>query len=123
MEKIISINGKDVKFKATAGTMLRYRNNFKRDFIKDLIQLQSKFSSKVESGTEFEMIDLELFERIAWCMVKTADNSIPGIEEWLDDFETFDIMKILPELTTLLIDNMNQLNPQKKTIIQGARET
>ena len=33
MEKILEIGGKQIKMKSTAGTMMRYRNNFNRDFI------------------------------------------------------------------------------------------
>lgn len=116
MEKILTIGDKEIKFKSTAGTMMRYRSNFNRDFMKDLSHLQVKLTEKRENNTDFEIIDLEMFERIAWCMAKTADNSIPDIEHWLDDFETFDIIKILPELMTLLVDNMKTIAPTKKKI-------
>ena len=116
MEKVIEIGGKEIKLKSTAGTMMRYRNNFNRDFIKDLISLQTKLQQKVETGTQFEALDLDIFEKIAWCMAKTADDSIPDIERWLDEFDTFDIMQVLPELMNLLVANMEQINAKKKTI-------
>ena len=114
MEKVLTIGDKQIKMKSTAGTMMRYRNNFNRDFIKDLVSLQTKLNKKIETGTEFEAFDLDLFEKIAWCMAKTADNSIPDIENWLDEFETFDIMQVLPEIMGLLIANMEQINDKKK---------
>lgn len=115
MEKIIDIGGKQIKLKSTAGTMMRYRNNFNRDFIKDLIALQGKLKDKTETGAEFEVVDLEIFERIAWCMAKTADDNIPPIENWLDEFNTFDIMQVLPQIMELLVSNMAQVNePGKK---------
>lgn len=110
MEKIISIGNKEVKLKSTAGTMMRYRNNFNRDFIKDLIKLQGKLKERVESGEQFEAVDLDIFEKIAWCMAKTADDNTPGIETWLDQFETFDIMQVLPQIMELLVANMEQVN-------------
>ena len=113
MEKIINIGGKDIKMKSTAGTMMRYRNNFNRDFLKDLMKLQTKFSEKIEKGKEFEQIELEIFEKIAWCMAKTADNSIPDIEHWLDQFEAFDIMQVLPEIMNLIISNLDTANKKK----------
>lgn len=116
MEKIINISGKEVKLKSTAGTLLRYRNYFHRDFMKDLIHLQRRLNEKEENGTDFEIIDLELFERIAWCMAKTADKDTPDIESWLDGFESFDIMIVLPEIMTLLTDNMSQLSNSKKNL-------
>ena len=114
MEKILNIGGKDIKLKSTAGTMMRYRNNFNRDFIKDLIKLQEKLKEKAETGAEFEALDLDLFEKIAWCMAKTADDNIPDIEHWLDEFETFDIMQVLPQIMELLTANMEQINNKKK---------
>lgn len=113
MEKVLNIGGKQIKMKSTAGTMMRYRNNFNRDFIKDLVSLQGKLTNKIEKGTEFEALDLDMFEKIAWCMAKTADDSIPDIEHWLDEFDTFDIMQVLPEIMNLLVANMEQLNKKK----------
>jgi hypothetical protein len=114
MEKIIKIGGKEIGLKSTAGTMMRYRNNFNRDFIKDLVSLQGKLTQKMNKGTEFEALDLDMFEKIAWCMAKTYDNNIPDIENWLDEFETFDIMQVLPEIMNLLVANMEQINNKKK---------
>lgn len=122
MEKVLNIGGKEIKMKSTAGTMMRYRNNFNRDFIKDLVKLQGKLGDKLEKGEEFEALDLDLFEKIAWCMAKTADNSIPDIEHWLDEFDTFDIMQVLPELMNLLVANMEQINDKKKLEVQENKQ-
>ena len=114
MEKILKISGKDIKMKSTAGTLMRYRNNFGRDLLKDMITLQEKLK-KVTGGVEqFKIVDLDMFEKIAWCMAKTADNEIPDIEHWLDNFETFDIMEVLPDLMQLLVDNLKQNDISKK---------
>lgn len=110
MEKTLNISGKEIKLKSTAGTMMRYRNNFNRDFLKDLINLQEKLKERAENGTQFQAVDLDIFEKIAWCMAKTADDSIPQIENWLDQFETFDIMQVLPQIMELLVGNMEQVN-------------
>lgn len=115
MEKIIHVGNKEVKLKSTAGTMVRYRNNFNRDFIKDLLHLKSKIELKQGTGEELDAIDLEIFEKIAWSMAKTADDNIPDIEHWLDEFETFDIMIILPQIMDLLVSNMKQLKQTKET--------
>ena len=114
MEKTLNIGGKEIKLKSTAGTMMRYRNNFNRDFIKDLMALQGKLVNKFDSGAEFDALDLDMFEKIAWCMAKTSDNNIPDIEHWLDEFETFDIMQVLPEIMELLVAHMEQVNAKKK---------
>ena len=116
MEKVLIVNNKEIKMKSTAGTLVRYRNNFGRDLIKDMVRLQDKLKKVTNQGEQFEIVDLDLFEKIAWCMAKTADNNIPDIEHWLDNFETFDIMKVLPEIMQLLVDNLNQENESKKKL-------
>ena len=116
MEKVLIINDKEIKMKSTAGPLMRYRNNFGRDLIKDMVRLQDKLKKVNNQGEQFEIVDLDLFEKIAWCMAKTADNNIPDIEHWLDNFETFDIMKVLPEIMQLLVDNLNQENESKKKL-------
>ena len=112
MEKIILVDGKQIKFKSTAGTLMRYRNNFGRDLIKDIIALEKKFKN-VKSGIAlFEIVELDMFEKIAWSMAKTANNEIPDIEHWLDSFDSFSIMKVLPDIMELLIGNLRQENEQ-----------
>lgn len=122
MEKIINISGKDVRFKATAGTLARYRMYFKRDLLKDLMKLSKKLEKIKDSEEQFEMLDLEVFEYIAWTMAKTADNNIPALENWLDDFETFSIIQILPEIIQLMTDNMSQENESKKKLMETVTE-
>lgn len=114
MEKVLIIGGKEIGMKSTAGTMMRYRNQFNRDFIKDLVRLQEKLSNKIDTGADFEALDLDIFDKIAWCMAKTYNNDIPDIEHWLDEFETFDIMQVLPDIMGLLIANMEQVNENNK---------
>lgn len=116
MEKIIDMDGKQIKFKSTAGTLMRYRNNFGRDFIKDIVILDKKFKNVKSGMTQFELVDLDIFEKIAWSMAKTADERIKDIEHWLDDFESFSIMKILPQIMELLVGNLRQENEKKRMI-------
>ncbi len=43
-----------------------------------------------------------MFENIAYIMAKHADNNIPdNPEDWLDEFNTFSIYQVLPELIKL----------------------
>ena len=119
MEKIIIIDNREVKFKSTAGTLMRYRNNFGRDLIKDIVALEKKFKTVKSGMAQFEIIELDMFEKIAWAMAKTANDNIPDIEHWLDDFNSFSIMKILPEIMELLIGNLRQEN-EKKRMIENA---
>lgn len=66
MEKIIRIGNKDVRLASTAGTLYRYRMQFKSDLTKDIVKLKKTFEGiKKEPTKEFELLDLELFEHIA----------------------------------------------------------
>lgn len=48
------------------------------------------------------MFSLEMFENIAYIMAKHADPSIlDSPEDWLDDFNTFLIYQVLPQLIQL----------------------
>ena len=113
IEKVLNISGKEVKFKSTAATLRHYRNNFGRDMLKDVIHLQKRLNKVNNSEEQFEVVDLEMFENLAWSMAKTADDSIGTIDNWLNDFETFAITKVLPEIMTLLVNNMKTETEEK----------
>lgn len=110
MERVIKIDGKDVKFKATANTLRLYRMKFRRDLMIDLARL-----AKVSEKTSMEIPDLELFENIAYVMAKQADKSVPDdVGEWLDGFKIFTIREILPELLELWNENLETVTEIKK---------
>ena len=113
MEKTLNIDDKKVRMKSTAGTLYRYRNQFGRDMLKDIISLQEKLNKVSKGAEQFNAVDLELFEKMAWSMAKTADPNTVDIENWLDEFEAFSIIKILPELTDLITGNLKQNNETK----------
>lgn len=111
MEKTICISGIDVPFKATAGTIRRYRAKFQKDLILDMQELQRQASS----GLELTADALLTFEDVAYIMAKQADPTIPDDpDEWLDRFEMFSIYHVLPELVTLWGLSVQTLENSKK---------
>lgn len=53
-------------------------------------------------NSNLDMFSLEMFENIAYIMAKHADPEVPDtLEEWLDEFSTFSIYQVLPELIEL----------------------
>ena len=65
------------------------------------------------------MFSLEMFENIAYIMAKHADGSIPDTpEEWLDDFNTFSIYQVLPQLIELWGLNVQTEIQAKKNFVQ-----
>lgn len=98
MEKIIRIDEKDVKFKATAATIRKYRETFGRDLLMDFQTLQEQTGS----GETLTVEALTIFENLAFTMAKQADPSIPDTaDEWLDTFNMFSIYIVLPQIVEL----------------------
>jgi len=102
MEKTIKIDGRDVTFKSTGALPKRYKMQFQRDFFTDLISMEGAVSKKNVSAEGIRKINFDVFYDIAWTLAKTADSSIPEPLAWLDSFETFPIIEILPELQDML---------------------
>lgn len=113
--KEIEIDGRMVPFKASAAVPRMYRIKFSRDIIRDLKGLEKAVDKSSESGEDLDTFSLEMFENVAFIMAKHADPSIPGTpEEWLEEFNTFSIYEILPELIELWGLNLETKEKQRK---------
>lgn len=115
MIRKIEIDGQEVAFKASAAIPRIYRIRFGRDIYADLAKLEKAINKNEESASSLDVFSLELFENIAYIMAKHADNSIPDTpEEWLDQFSTFSIYQILPQIIELWGLNNQMLVQSKK---------
>ena len=103
MTKKINIDGKDVMFKASAAIPRIYRLKFHRDIYKDLRDLEKAVDSSSEEQSSLDLFSLEMFENIAFIMARHADpTAVPDSpEDWLDEFNTFSIYQVLPEIIEL----------------------
>ena len=73
-----------------------------------------------EDMRNLDVFSLELFENIAYIMAKHADSSIADTpEEWLDDFNTFSIYQVLPEIIGLWGLNVQTQVESKKKFAQA----
>ena len=100
--RTIEIDGKQVPFRASAAIPRIYRIKFQRDIYQDLSTLEKAIGDSSENASHLDMFSLEMFENIAYIMAKHADPSIPDTpEEWLDNFNTFSIYQVLPEIIKL----------------------
>ena len=113
-----------------------YRIKFGRDIFVDLekivkqVDVQEKLKKEMKEKCEKEgktfreedlnshlpIKSLELFENIAFLMNKHGDPSQPSdVDEWLDQFETFDIYAILPQIVDMWkLENKQMSKPKKK---------
>ena len=102
MTKKVTIDGKEVLFKASAAIPRIYRLKFGRDIYKDLSALSKTLDEQNPENSTLDTFSLELFENIAYIMAKHADPTVPDTpEEWLDEFNTFSIYQVLPEIIQL----------------------
>lgn len=104
MEKTIIIDNKEVNFKSTAATPLRFKAQFGKDYFAEIVKLNklNKFKDASDNFEALENADFEIFYNLIWVLAKTADKSIPDPMTWLDGFEEFRLFEIIPEVQDLI---------------------
>ena len=117
IQKNIIIDGIDVPFKASAAVPRLYRLKFRRDIYQDFAALQKSVGENTEESSALDIESLEVFENIAYIMAKHADPAVPASpDEWLEQFNTFSIYEILPQLIDLCGLNVETQVKSKKNI-------
>ncbi|UUX34869.1 hypothetical protein [Fundicoccus culcitae] len=115
IQKKITIDGQEVAFKASAAIPRIYRLKYGRDIFKDLSKLEMGVKENNEGQSTLDIESLELFENIAFVMAKHADPSIcEDTSEWLEQFNTFSIYQVLPQLIELWGLNVKSESEQRK---------
>ncbi len=116
MEKIIKIGDRDIPVRSTAASLIRYKANFQHDGIGDLFSLANGMPNG--EGEVAKDFDFEVFWRFLWVFAKSADKSIPPLEEWLDGFDMppFDfVSQVLPQVSDMLATTAKSaVKPKKK---------
>lgn len=107
-EKTIKIGNKEVKLKTSAYTPLLYNDLFHENIFAEM-------NSIIRSASETGQVPYErvsVLYKLTYCMAKHADKTIPSIDEWMDQFDVFDIPEIAGELVNLwTADNQGQSTP------------
>ena len=103
IKKNITIDGIEVPFKASAAVPRLYRLKFRRDIYQDFAALQKSVGENTEESSALDIESLEVFENIAYIMAKHADpENVPDSpDDFLEQFNTFSIYEILPQLIEL----------------------
>ena len=124
MRKTLNISGIECNFKSSAAIPRMYRLKFGRDIFVEMqkvqkqVALQEKLKKESEEVKSTLPIDsLEMFENIAFLMHKHGDPSQPSeIDDWLEQFETFSVYEILPEILEMWgLENKQMSEAKKKT--------
>ncbi|PGT67013.1 hypothetical protein COD14_19975 [Bacillus cereus] len=108
MEKTITIDGKQVRLKSTAGTPIRYKAQFGKDMFADMFSLQAfmpLLNEKVDE-MDFSKLDFDVIYNLMWTYAKTADDDIPSPLTWLDGFGVFPIYEIVEEIQDMLMKSI-----------------
>ena len=116
MDKTVTIDGREVKFRATARTPRLYRALIGRDMISDMNRLQKAFDPNKADESNLDMLDLQIFEDTAYIMARHADPDMAEktAGEWLDTFNMFSIYEVLPHILELWALNSKQTSHSKK---------
>ncbi len=116
MEATIKIDGKDVRFKATAAVPLLYRRKFNRDLLRDLREVAAAMEGKGATGENLSIQALTTFEQMAYVMAKHAEpDTVPDSpDEWLEGFSIMPVYAIFPVILDLWSGNMQGLEESKK---------
>ncbi len=116
METTVTIDGREVRFRATAAVPRLYRIKFRRDILQDFQAIQKELEQTGQGGGSLPIQALTLFEDIAYIMAKHADkDAVPADpDEWLESFGTFSIYQIFPTLLALWVSNTETLVSAKK---------
>lgn len=126
LTKKVTIDGKEVTFKASAAVPRIYRIKFNRDLFMDLQKISksvdAKGKKKEKAESEIPIEDLSMFEQIAYVMAQHADpENVPtDIMDWLEQFDTFSIYQVLPAILELWNLNEQTKSQAKKNLGQVA---
>ena len=124
IKKNIVIDGKEIPFKASAAVPRLYRLKFGRDIYKDFASLQTNVEGEDAEKSGLDIESLEVFENIAFVMAKHADpNNVPDSpDDFLEQFNTFSIYEILPQLIELWgLNTATQIESKKNIARLTAR--
>ena len=116
MDTIINVDNKQVKFRATARTPRLYRAITGRDMIKDMNRLKKAYDNKQNDESELDVIDLQIFEDVAYVMARHANPEIEQktADDWLDTFDMFSVYTVLPQILKLWKMNTLTTSESKK---------
>lgn len=97
MEQVlITPSGRSVRFASTAGLPVRYKAAFGTDMFGDLAEMEKQ-----------QTADISTICQLLWALAKTADKSIPPVQEWLDSFtDGLPILVWFSELSPMITQSM-----------------
>lgn len=114
----VTVDGKEVTFRASAEILRMYRFKFRRDVLIDMQRIGQDMQRKKKTGADIPIESLTIFENIAYIMAKHGSkDAVPNSpDEWLDEFSTFSIYELFPVIKALWDRNEEALDIAKKNL-------
>lgn len=118
IEDTVRIDGKDVRFKCSANTTVRYKEKFSTDLLQDLRSVSEEMRETDESTESLPVSALDVFTRLAYIMALDGDpDSVPDNPgAWLDGFSPLFIYEVIPVVQALWLGNLKRLEEAKKKV-------
>jgi hypothetical protein len=110
VERTLTIDGKEVRFKSTGGTPLRYKAQFQKDFLADMMKLNAlnRLDFDKLNPDDFDLLDFDPYYQFVWALAKTADPNVEDPITWLDKFDSFPVIRIARELQGLIVSSIQE---------------
>lgn len=130
MEKIINIEGKELKLNNQVAWTMEYKDQFGRDIVpvimpmvsaiveglasviseNETTEISAKQISEAFQGRSMEIL-LPMFQvefvdiiiNVTWALAKCADETIPEPKKWIRQFDSFPLDIIVPEVYQLVM--------------------
>lgn len=99
--KKIQIGKESVRFEANALFPVKYKQLTKRDIFKDL-----KVVENMQHAKSVDDLNIDILYDIVYVLAWFADRTLPDRDEWLLQFDEFDIYEVLPKVVDLLTDSL-----------------
>ncbi len=124
MEKVIKIDNKEVRFKASASFAYRYKNQFGKDVLQEIMPILSRLDlggkdfdveEIVEALGDFEITTLY---NLIWVTAKTVDNTIDEPMIWYDTFNEFPLIDVSKELLPMIVKSLFTTKEIKKKVMK-----
>ena len=112
IEKTVTIDGREWKIRSSGLLPRKYRAKFQRDLVMDMQRLM-----KAAKAGEYEVDDLEIFERVAWIMLDYAGEDVgESPDEWLESLDgVFSVYEAVPAILEIWRqENKTTSVPRKK---------
>lgn len=107
VNKTVTIDGIEIPMRASASSPRTYRQVFGKDLFMELDKLKNEYANDDE-------VDLEVIENMAYLFAYQANEEIPDIDTWLDQFGMTAIYEALPQILELWGENEKTKSKEKK---------